>query len=361
MYAARGSAHLVVPVIALVALAVLVCGGSAVASSGAAPRTGHAVLAAANGTGRAATAKAARPGWLPDVAATVPAGNQPSGAAVDPQTNTVYVASYGTGVLVINGKTDAVIRTIPVRSPLAVAVDPFRDMIYVTSSEPDSLVAINGRTDAVTGSVLVGRIPGQVAVDSATNTIYVVNYLDSTLSVIDGRTDSVTATITVGATPTGVAVDQRTSTVYVASNATNELDVISGQTNTLTGIIPVGDGPYGVAVDDLTGTIYVTDSVDGNVLAINGNSYAVTAVIPINTFWLSAAVEVNPKLDEVYVANLDGGSVTVISGRTNRVVGKIAVGAVPRAVAVNDVTGETYVPSELANTLSVLSGPSLAG
>ena len=114
MYAARGSAHLVVPVIALVALAVLVCGGSAVASSGAAPRTGHAVLAAANGTGRAATAKAARPGWLPDVAATVPAGDQPSGAAVDPQTNTVYVASYGTGVLVINGKTDAVISNVQV-------------------------------------------------------------------------------------------------------------------------------------------------------------------------------------------------------------------------------------------------------
>ena len=78
-------------------------------------------------------------GQTSTVATTVPVGKVPQGVAVNPRTNTIYVAnSQDSTVSVINGRTNTVVTTVPVDGgvPVGVAVNPRTRMIYVTIDGP---------------------------------------------------------------------------------------------------------------------------------------------------------------------------------------------------------------------------------
>ena len=57
------------------------------------------------------------------------------------------------------------------------------------------------RAQTVTATVSVGTVPLAVAVDPVTNTIYVANQDTYNVTVIDGATNSVTATVSAGSFP----------------------------------------------------------------------------------------------------------------------------------------------------------------
>jgi YVTN family beta-propeller protein len=101
-----------------------------------------------------------------------------------------------------------------------------------------------------------------VTVNLKTNRIYV---LGNPVSVISGRTNTVTATIPVGRIPQGVAADTKTNTIYVTNALGNTVSVISGRTNTVTATTPVGRIPEGVASDTKAKAIYVANSDSGTV------------------------------------------------------------------------------------------------
>jgi len=71
-------------------------------------------------------------------------------------------------------------------------------------------------------------------------------------------------------------------------------------------------------------------------------------------------IAVNPITNKVYVTNYDSGSISVIDGSTNKVVGNITVGVFPSEVAINSETNRVYVihrgpPGSL---VSILDGQS---
>ena len=59
--------------------------------------------------------------------------------------------------------------------------------------------------------------------------------------------------------------------------------------------------------------------------------------------------------DTVYVANISGGTVSVISGWTGRVIATVTVGGNPVGVAVNPVTGTVYTDDNSGTTAFVIS------
>jgi len=66
--------------------------------------------------------------------------------------------------------------------------------------------------------------------------------------------------------------------------------------------------------------------------------------------WVAA----NPKTDTIYVAN-NGGGLSVINGRTNKVTATIRVGSRPFWVAANPKTKTAYVTNLNPDTVSVLA------
>jgi serine/threonine protein kinase, bacterial len=139
--------------------------------------------------------------------ATVSAGSNPLGIAVDEATDTIYTANIADGehpgtASVINGATcngtnhtgcgqaPATVRTG--FGSAVVAVDPAANIVYVTNIEDTSVSVINGNTcnginhtgcGQTPPKNAVGNYPNSIATDPASGTAYVSN-ADNTVSVI---------------------------------------------------------------------------------------------------------------------------------------------------------------------------------
>ena len=256
--------------------------------------------------------------------ATVPVGGGPSGLAVNPVTNTVYVANTGQDsnnnnvpdgntLSVIDGATCNGLDTAgcaPVGtvragiSPAFVAVDPANNTVYVgdtydaTVQFPPSgagAPAHEGTVSVVDGStcdardpsgcasqtppqVTVGRDPIGLSVDASNHSIYVTNALDDTLSVINATScngtrpagcDDRPPTIAVGGAPSDLLVDAAQHTVYVVDSADNSILVLNdltcdAQTSSTcrrpVDAVPAGTTPSAAATDERFQTVYVGDT-----------------------------------------------------------------------------------------------------
>ena len=294
-------------------------------------------------------------------------GTNPTGIAVNPNTNDVYVTNSGDGtVSVIDGDSSSptfntvIGAPITVGSgagsdPIGVAVNPNTNNVYVTNFNDGTVTVIDGDPTSPTfntvigAPITVGDNPTGVAVDPNTNDVYVANNGGGTVSVIDGLTNTVdpVSPITVGSFPLGVTVNPNTDNVYVANNGGDTVTVIDGLTNTvdLASPITVGSGPIAVAVNPNTNMVYVANAGDGTVTVIDGLTNTVDPVSPITVGSSPYGVAVDPTTNNVYVANNDG-TVSVIYGSTNTVdptLLYISNGGIDSLDAVNPSTGTLYV------------------
>jgi uncharacterized repeat protein (TIGR01451 family) len=173
---------------------------------------------------------------------------------------------------------DTVTAQVPISSaPSSVAVNPVTNTIYVANGGSANVTVIDGATNA-TATVIAGNAPQAVAVNPVTNKIYVTNDTARTDTVIDGATNT-TATVTAGASPHAVAVNPVTNKIYVANRAGGTITVIDGATNTTVTVIDGATTPQALAVNPVTNKIYVANqSAAGTVLVI---TEAATQDVPL--------------------------------------------------------------------------------
>lgn len=237
--------------------------------------------------------------------------------AVNPATDTVYVAGPNPGdLVVVNGLTGQVTGSLPVPSrATAATVNPATDTVYAIGGS--TVTVIDAKTGTVTATIPDAGSPSQVAVDQETDTIYVLNA--STVSVIDGSTNTVTDTINVGAGLAGIATDPATNMVYVTSFASirgpSTVSVIDGATNTVTATIGVGVGAAHLTVDPVTNLIYVANS-DKTLSEIAGATNTVSDTIDADGF---AGIAADPRTDTIYLLSFTG-ELEGLNARDNEIV-----------------------------------------
>jgi YVTN family beta-propeller protein len=313
---------------------------------------------------------------------TVTAGAGPSGIAVNQRTHTVYVANFGSGktgsVSVFDDQTCNAATTsgcqnvrtllVPGGNAAAVAVNPVTDTVYVATqppsgpngpTSPSTVSVINGATCNATDSsgcaqaphsATVGFSAAALAVNAATDTIYVANsdqqntFLGgNTVSVINGTTCNAATTtgcgqppqtITVGpafTSPGAVAIDQATDTIYVANLQNGEeagtVSVINGATcNAATSAgcgqtpqtVRVGFGPLGIDFDAANRSVVVTNFQDVSISVINAATCNATDTSSCTHAQPKfpagrgpSAVTIDPAVGTIYVSNGDN-TVSVI-------------------------------------------------
>jgi len=246
--------------------------------------------------------------------ATTGVGNFPQQVAVDEATNTIYVANNDDGtVSVIDGAVcnatnlSGCVRhwlTVTVGNfPNGIGLNPLNHTVYVANTSDNTVSVINGNTCNGTtpsgcakkpATIPVGRSPLAVAVDPGTNTVFVNNIGDLTVSVINGATCNGTNTsgcgqvppaVIVGAFPSlagrpadvlgrNIVIDPSTHKAYVTNASEDAISVLDGSIcNALNtsgcqaSIVPLRMGGNSVfaALDDSSGTIYVGNGNDGTV------------------------------------------------------------------------------------------------
>jgi YVTN family beta-propeller protein len=288
------------------------------------------------------------------------------GVAVNTKTHLIYSSCGGVkgSVMVINGTTKKVTHTITTsaKEPGAVAVNPKTDTVYVTNPASRSLTVVNGKTNAVTHKITVGRHPDAVAVNTKTNTIYVTNNSSNSVSVI--KKNKVIHTIKVAHHPDGVAVDPRTNKVFVSfqgvlsSNTYTYhagMAVISGKKHKVIRLIkPASEaGTVGaaVAVDPTIDRVYlVFNYFYGAILVYNGKTDKLVGENSENTNYPDM-IAVNSKKHVIAVGSAgetpgaSGLLVYFLSGKNESDINSAGQGGGPTGIAVDPSTSTTYVSS----------------
>lgn len=295
------------------------------------------------------------------VVATIHVGGRPSGVAVNPVTNRIYVVNeLDNNLYVIEGATNTVIAVIAVGGlPVDVAVNPVTNRIFVANESDDTVSVIDGVNNTVITSISVDSAPAAVAVNSSTNRIYVANQVSNTVSVIDGLTNAVIATIPVGSGPEGVAVNSSTNRIYVGNRDGDSVSVIDGNTNTVLSAIPLSIPAIRVAVNSSTNRIYVTGLSTNPVIVVDGASDTVLTTIPVGLGPYGVAVNAWDNL--IYVANSHGTNLSVIDGVNNSEISIIGVGSFPVLTDANPDTGFIYVTDFRDGNVWVLTEPTAVG
>jgi YVTN family beta-propeller protein len=287
-------------------------------------------------------------------------GIHPAYLAINPNTNTVYVANRDSNTVSVidcngfSGKTDLVIKSLQVGgSPEGVGVNPKTNMIYVANYNYNTISVIDGRTNTVGDNIQVGVSPKAIAVNPTTNMVYVVNEGSNTVSFIDGKTNTVVNTITVGTSPSAIAINPTTNRIYVV-NSNDSISVIDGNTNGIVRNVRV------VAPLDIATTmdkIYITNGTgygfSSTVSVIDGKTNAVVNRINVGTGL--ASLSVDQKSNIIYVSGSDSDTVYVINGTNNAALTPLSVGKGPIGLTVNPNTHLLYVANSNDNTVSIIN------
>jgi YVTN family beta-propeller protein len=138
------------------------------------------------------------------------------------------------------------------------------------------------------------------------------------------NSNRIVATVPVGSRPH--SIDFGLGKVYVTNSGSNSVSVIDGKTDRVVATIPVGADPHGIAA---------TYEEDGNI-ALDSNLLL--------------------KFPYTYVANTGSNTVSVIDGKTDRVVATIPVGSQPHGIIVSNTLGKVYVTNSGSNSVSVIDG-----
>ena len=114
--------------------------------------------------------------------------------------------------------------------------------------------------------------------------------------------------------------------------------------------IPVGSKPNSIAIG--LGNIYVTNSGSNTISVIDGKTNKVVATIPVGA---SPHDIIGSMLGKLYVTNSGSNTISVIDGKTNKVVATIPVSNFPRGIAVAD-NGLIYTTNSGSDNVSVIDG-----
>ena len=281
------------------------------------------------------------------------------------------------------------------------AVDEGRNLLYVTSRNPDRLLVVNPDSAQIMASTATGAQPWGVVADERTGRIYVSNFAGGDVWVYDAATLAVLAKIAVGPQPTLMEILPDLDTVFVVVRGGSRIAVIQGLLK-VQEVGSGGSGPYGIAADPVNQRIFVSNrdsshlatlrkvgslwEAHSNVVFDDGRTlfdiaynpdnerlYAIyaaadgqwyvgvwkpsdsglwgnEATIPVGDGGAvdsplvgGSGLVVNPITGNVFNVNTAGRSLSVIDGTQNRVTTTIALGDDPFPAAVNTRTRTVFV------------------
>ena len=352
-------------------------------------------------------------------APTVDVGAGPSGVVVDRTDHTLYVANGADRTVSVIDTTSCNARVQsgcavnhPIvhlaGSPIGATVDRRTATLLVPtwdpSAGPDSAGTVSMIDTASCNSavatqcgrrpvrVRVGSGPIDIAVNVRSRRAYVVNQEDSDITVLDltrcnahrlpgCRRDS--PTMTIGFDGGGVAVSAETDTIYGVSQDEATVTVLDGRScNRFSSsgcrhpapTTRVGIQPAGGALDASTHTLYVANQAAASVSVVDPTVCTASRGEGCRRTWPTIAVGATPKavaidapLHTLYTANQDSSSISAVDTRTcnshdergcSRTPNSMAVTGGAFDLAVDSSTQSIYVANPGSGTVSVLDARS---
>lgn len=268
-------------------------------------------------------------------------GDKPYALALSPDGKTLLVSNDGYGtqsLMVLDRATGKVLQTIPYAKPqalyLGLAWSPDGQHVYAAAGANNKL-----RVYAVQGQQLTEQAPIALPTTNGAK-----------------RVDPC---------PAGLAISPDGKTLYVADNLGDALSIVNLTTRTVTATVAVGRNPYAVLLTQDGRSAVVSNWGEQSVSVVDLATHTARA-LTVGTH--PNALALNMQHSEIYVANGDSDTISVLDANATRVMRTIAlaprpgalVGCSPNALAVAPDGSTLYVANAGNNDVAViyLVGPS---
>lgn len=288
---------------------------------------------------------------------------------------TAYVTNFDDGtVSILDSHRRRVVDTLRVGAgPLGVSIGADGGRVYVANFHAGSLSVIDRAGRRVMRSIPVGSSAHSVAVSPDERTAYVSDTFDGVLSIVDLQAGATLASLDVGRQPAGVALSPDGRLLYVASYGGNAVAVVDTELRAIVALgrppstlpparpLSVGLSPQGrfgyLATQD-AGLLFVQDVRDVWGSGVPGTARGTVEGV------VAAANDVT-----AYAVAHDafGGTLLVMERRRispvshdSVVVDRIAVGAVPQALALQPDNAAVYVANTADGTVSIIDATTRA-
>lgn len=321
------------------------------------------------------------------VIATIPVGTNPTGIAITPDNQYVYVANSDDTVSVISVATNQVITTIPgFDTPYSITINPAGTLAYVTNSGSgagaNTISIVPTITNTIIGTIAGLKGPDGMVITPDGKFGYVANYgfpfpfdPGNTVTVLDMNNNAILDQIVVDDFVSSVAISPDGThvyaTCYVDGNpGTGTFNIIDVATNTLVDTITGFSGPYSIAVTPDGKFAYVTNFGSNNftpigttVSVVDLSQNIISDTIEVGN--MPAGVAITPDGAFVYVTNYNDpnnivgpGTVNIINAATNTVIEPVIdVEEGPGAIAITPDGVYAYVSNYIDNSVSVIALP----
>jgi hypothetical protein len=244
-----------------------------------------------------------------------PSDGLSNAVAFDNASGYVFV-STPPNITVIDGATNSVVRTLPIRA-VALAVDGRNGDVYAEGSNISVISSTGSRVIASFPDFYEGAGTSVIAFDSRNGDVYVGGGA-GVLGVFNGSSNSFAGNLTLWSTPGGLCVDTGNGNLYLPSSTGDFVSVIDPNSGAVLSNISVPEPnsvfPHEIVYDPADGDLYLGtggNGPGGNVTVIDGSTNRVLGAIPA-TGYLSALV-LDPENGNIYAASLSRAGVWIIS------------------------------------------------
>lgn len=232
--------------------------------------------------------------------------------------------------------------------PFGAAINNQTGTLWFGNTVNSAVTAIDAKTGEVKGRLVLDERkrsetvrplqPRELAVDEATNTVYITGIgQESVIWVVDGESVRLKTTITgTGKFSTGLAIDSAAKRLYT-TNGDGELITIDTASNkVLSRKTLLDDGKahffLNLSLDAAGHRAFITDSKQPEVLVVDLRDGKVLEKVAAPE---SLAVLFNPTRNEAYVTHRKAGKVSVIDGKTYKVVKTFETPTHPNSLALS--------------------------
>lgn len=239
--------------------------------------------------------------------------------------------------------------------PFGAALNPQTHTLYFGNSLEGAVTAIDANSGETRGHLVLDARkrtpqvkplqPRELVVDAATNRVYVSGAgAPSVVWVIDGKTMQLISTIPdTGKGGTGLALDAAAQKLYV-TNGDGELVTINTRTNAIEKRQKLDEGQehalLNISLDIPTHRAFISDWKQTAVLVVDIRNGKVLHKIAVPE---SLAVLFNPKRQELYVTHRKAGTVSIINARNYKLLRTVSTSAMPNSLALSDDGQTLYV------------------
>ncbi|WP_342320673.1 YncE family protein [Kosakonia sp. BYX6] len=247
--------------------------------------------------------------------------------------------------------------------PFGAAINNQTQTLWFGNTTDGSVTAVDAKTGELKGRVVLDArkrsetvrplSPRELAVDETTNTVYITGVgKESAVWVVDGESLKLKTTIAnTGTYSTGLAVDPVAKRLYT-TNGDGELITIDTSSNKIIDRKKLQDDGkehfyLNLSLDTAGHRAFITDSKATEVLVVDTRNGSVMEKVAAPE---SLAVLFNPTRNEAYVTHRKAGKVSVIDGKSYKVVKTFETPTYPNSLALSPDGKTLYVSVKQAST-----------